>query len=133
MKSLTLTAIVLSISTAILASNAFADSKPQEFEVCLQRTAHDRQTCEAGCGMILQQCYDEADAAINKNISTLLMKQRSASCATLLSKYSDDFAQMSSRIVADAEVQPGWLGAELKLRFAQQRYAAIKLIDGMCK
>ena len=90
-------------------------------------------TCQSGCGMILQQCYDEADDALTKDIDTIVAKSRSASCTTLLKKYVDGSSQQTDSLTANADAQPGWLSAELKMKFLQQRSETVRLIDEMCK
>jgi hypothetical protein len=83
--------------------------------------------------MILQQCDDEADDALSKNIDTLLAKPRSAPCAALVRKYADGSTQLANSVVTEADSQPGWFSAQLKMNLLQQPYEAIKLIDEMCK
>jgi hypothetical protein len=133
MNSKNLFFIAVSISTILLAASAHADSKPREFLACFKRTEHDRMTCQSGCGMILQQCYDEADDALTKDIDTIVAKSRSASCTTLLKKYVDGSSQQTDSLTANADAQPGWLSAELKMKFLQQRSETVRLIDEMCK
>lgn len=133
MNSKTLFLVALSISTVFSIGNAFAEVKSPEFRACLKRTEHDRATCQSGCGMILQQCYDEADDALAKNVDALLAKPRSAACSGLAKKYADGSDQLASATVSDADLQSGWLGAELKWQLLQQRFEAVRLIDKMCK
>lgn len=83
--------------------------------------------------MILQQCYDEADDALTKDVDNLLAKQRSTACTALMKKYADGSIQLASATANDADSQPGWLSADLKLRLLQQRLEAVSLIDRMCK
>ena len=89
--------------------------------------------CQSGCGMILQQCYDEADDALTTKTDALVTKQRSASCTALVKKYADGSAQLSNSVADDAGSQPGWLGANLKMKLLQQRYETIRLVDETCK
>lgn len=119
MKSLTLAALILSVSSVCLGQVPHTQSNSQEFSDCLKRTQHDRMTCQSGCGMILQQCYDEADDALTAKTDALIKKQRSASCAALMKKYADGSAQLASDVADDAGSQPGWIGADLKLKLLQ--------------
>jgi hypothetical protein len=133
MKSLILTVLFISLSSVCFGQVTQKPNIPQEFTNCLKRTEHDRQTCQSGCGMILQQCYDEANDALAAKTDALVKKQRSASCAALVKKYADSSAQLDDGVADDASSQPGWLGADLKMKLLQQRYETTKLIDGACK
>lgn|GEM_PF-6111026 len=126
-------AITASISTIFFTGSVHADTRPREFSVCLKRTEHDRVTCQSGCGMILQQCYDEADDALAKDIDTVVAKPRSAPCTALLKKYVDGSSQQTDSLVADVDAQPGWLSADLKMKLLQQRSDTARLIDETCK
>ncbi|WP_321959766.1 hypothetical protein [Paraburkholderia sp. J69-1] len=83
--------------------------------------------------MILQQCYDEADVAIQKHIDAQLAKNRSTSCTGLIKKYTEGSTSIENDVANDASSQPGWLGQELKLNLLQDQLEAINLIDTMCK
>jgi hypothetical protein len=117
----------------IFSKEAVATPLPKVFSACLKQTEHDRMTCQSGCGMILQQCYDEADDALTKDIDAQLSKPRSASCNAILKKYIDGSTQQTASVAADADAQPGWLGAELKMKLLQQQSETVKLISDMCK
>lgn len=128
-----LVSAVLCACAAVLAGNVEADSKPDEYSACLKRTELDRETCQSGCGMILQQCYDEANDALLGRTTLLLSKARSPACADLEKRYADGAARLADAIARQAEGQPGWLSAELKMQLMQQRYDSVMLIDRMCK
>lgn len=124
---------VCALLAVVVTADVHAQTKPKEFSACLKRTEHDRTTCQSGCGMILQQCYDEADDALSGRTAALLSKPRTAACGDIEKKYADGAAQLAETIVAQSEAQAGWLGAELKMQLMQQRYESVKLIDDMCK
>lgn len=123
---------ILTVFLVCLGHLAHAASNSREFSECLKRTEQDRMECQSGCGMILQQCYDETDYALTTKTDALVTKQRSASCTALVKKYADGSAQLSSSVVDDAGSQSGWLGANLKMKLLQQRYETIRLIDETC-
>lgn len=125
--------LISTLVTMAFVTNVHAQTRPKEFSACLKRTEHDRTTCQSGCGMILQQCYDEADDALSGRTAALLSKPRTAACGDIEKKYADGAAQLAETIVSQSEAQPGWLGAELKMQLMQQRYESVKLIDDMCK
>lgn len=133
MKSLILAVLLISISSVCFGQVPQKPNIPEEFSNCLKRTEHDRLSCQSGCGMILQQCYDEANDALTAKTDALVKKQRSASCAALVKKYADGSARLDDGVADDASSQPGWLGADLKMKLLQQRYETTKLIDGECK
>ena len=124
---------MLACCAIAFSADVHAETKPKEFSACLKRTEHDRTTCQSGCGMILQQCYDEADDALRSLTAALLSKPRTAACVELERNYADGAVQLADAVTAQAEAQPGWLSAELKMRLMQQRYESVKLIDEMCK
>lgn len=128
-----LISVILTCCAAALSAQVRAEIKPKEFSACMKRTEHDRANCQSGCGMILQQCYDEADDALEARTSALLSKPRTVACTELGRKYADGAAQLADAVVAESEAQPGWLSAELKMQLMQQRYSSVKLIDEMCK
>lgn len=128
-----LCALALIFAMHVFSSNARATDRPIEFLACLKRTEPERATCQSGCGMILQQCYDEADQAISSHTAALLTKRRSPSCAELAKKYADGAAQLTDEVTSQSDAQPGWLSAELKMQLMQHRYASVKLIDDMCE
>jgi hypothetical protein len=133
MKSFMLVALVFFTSSVCLGAPTHTDNLPREFSDCLKRTEHDRMSCQSGCGMILQQCYDAADDALTAKTDTLVKKRRSASCTLLLKKYADDSAQLGISVADQAGSQPGWLAADLKMNLLQQRYDTVQLIDAACK
>jgi hypothetical protein len=126
-------ALIVFMSSTCFAQVMRKLNVPQEFSDCLKRTEHGRMTRQSGCGIILQQCYDEASDAINAKTDALIKKQRSASCAALVRKYTDSSARLDDSVADDAGSQPGWLGADLKMNLLQQRYETTKLIGGACK
>ena len=77
--------------------------------------------------MILQQCYDEADDAINSHTPALLAKPRSSLCSEIAEKYAADSLKLADSIAKQAESSAGWLSAELKLQRLQQRYQSLEL------
>jgi hypothetical protein len=106
------------------------------FLACLKRTQNDRINCQAGCGMILESCYDEAVVAIDAktNAVQILLSQRHVPlCAELAKKYTESALRLANQTVNDAQIEPGWLSAELRLRFAQQRLETLELVQKQCK
>lgn len=118
-------------------SNAFSKtSNADAFQMCMNRTKQDRLSCEAGCGMIIQQCYDEGVADINEKIKRLMLEVKSKSgdaCANFAASYLDDASRMESDISDNADSLPGWVGSEMKLNLAKQRLDNVGLIRGSCK
>ncbi|WP_322049449.1 hypothetical protein [Paraburkholderia sp. J67] len=133
MKTNTSCALTFTVLTLFATSNVHAESKSPAFQACLKRTAHDRMTCQSGCGMILQQCYDEAGDAIQKKIDAQVAKIRSASCTGLIKKYTEGSISVENDVTNDAGSEPGWLGQELKLKLLQDQLETVNLIDTMCK
>ena len=118
-------------------SNAFSKtSNTDAFKVCMNRTKQDRLSCEAGCGMIIQQCYDEGVADINKKIERLMLGVKSKNgeaCTNFAALYLEDALRMDGDISDKADGLPGWLGSEMKLSFARQRLENLGLIRESCK
>ena len=90
-------------------------------------------SCQSGCGMILQQCYDEENDALVDRIDTLIKKSRSPACSVLVNKYASTSEQLLSSISGAAGAQPGWLGADLKMTMQKHRYETLEIIDQECK
>jgi hypothetical protein len=103
------------------------------FAACMKHTQNDRDNCQSGCGMILQSCYDEGVEDVNKKIDSLLVKinvDSSSACFELAKKYSDGVLKIEDNAAA---TQPGWIGAELKLKSARQRLAMVDFFKNTCR
>ncbi|WP_157977817.1 hypothetical protein [Paraburkholderia kururiensis] len=102
---------------------------------CMARTKNDRLNCQAGCGMIVQQCYDEGVADINNQIVKLSedIKGKSAVvCADLVENYLNEASRMEANVGKQTKNFVGWTGSELTLNFARQRLDNILLIRKSC-
>jgi hypothetical protein len=118
-------------------SNAFSKTSSKDaFRVCMDRTKQDRLSCQAGCGMIVQQCYAEGVADINEKIKRLMLEVKSKNgdaCANFAALYLEDASRMDGDISDKADGLPGWVGSEMKLNFAKQRLDNLGLIRESCK
>lgn len=118
-------------------SNALSKtSSTDAFKVCMNRTKQDRSSCDAGCGMIIQQCYDEGVADINEKVKRLMLEVKSNNgdlCANFAALYLEDALRMDGDISVKADGLPGWIGSEMKLNFARQRLDNLGLIRESCK
>lgn len=106
------------------------------FRACLNRTEHDRLSCQSGCGMILQQCYDEGVADFNKKINeidSMIKAKNGAACASLAEDYLSAASRVANDVVQKANNLTGWIGGDLSLNFARQRLENLKLIQQSCK
>lgn len=73
---------------AFAARDALSDTRNPEFLACLARTREERVSCSSGCGMIIQQCYDEADDTMKRRIDALVKKEAAQSPVKLRGKNS---------------------------------------------
>ncbi|MBB5406187.1 hypothetical protein HDG34_000102 [Paraburkholderia sp. HC6.4b] len=127
-----LLALVVVGSTAAFSKALDADA----YQICMNRTKHDRLNCQAGCGMIIQQCYDEGVADINKKIDILISDIKSkngAACSALATNYLSEASRMEGGVENKANNLIGWVGSELTLNFARQRLDNLGIIMGTCK
>ncbi|MFD1561466.1 hypothetical protein ACFSHT_38450 [Paraburkholderia silviterrae] len=103
---------------------------------CMNRTKLDRLNCQAGCGMIVQQCYDEGVADINSQIAKLnedINIKNGAACASFVVDYLSEAARMEVNVGKQASNLVGWVGSEMALNFARQRLDNILLIQRSCR
>lgn len=129
----TLIVVMLAIGSLSALSKT---SQVDAFQLCLNRTKTDRLNCEAGCGMIIQQCYEEGIDNENAKMQTLLadLKTKNGNaCADFAKTYLDDAKQMENDLTQKADSFTGWVGSEMRLNFAKQRVDTIKLIRETCK
>ncbi|MEX3952924.1 hypothetical protein AB4Y40_34885 [Paraburkholderia sp. EG287B] len=106
------------------------------FQACMDRTQHDRLNCQSGCGMILQQCYDEGVADVNKRINevdSVIKSKNGAACASLAEGYLSQASRVADDVVQKANNLTGWIGSDLSLALARQRLESLKLIQQSCK
>ena len=105
------------------------------FPSCLKRTQKERSSCQSGCGMLLQSCYDEAVTATNNKADQLISRLQGShaqECTDLAMKYSERASKLGNAISEGNRSRPGWLSAELDPLFAQQRLATLQVIQRRC-
>jgi hypothetical protein len=105
------------------------------FQACMNRTKSDRINCEAGCGMIIQQCYDEGISDINdkvKRTEELLRQKNGDVCANFADGYLQSALHMEADLQEKTGALPGWAGSELALNLARQRLDNVRLLLGSC-
>ncbi|MBP0594359.1 hypothetical protein J8I87_32785 [Paraburkholderia sp. LEh10] len=128
---------LIGVLCLFLASGAYSKAPDMDvFQKCMGRTKQDRLTCSTGCGLILQQCYDEGVADINDRASRLLSQIKSESgsaCKDPAETYLSDAMHMESDVAQKANDILGWAGSELALSFARQRLDNLGLIRQSCK
>lgn len=128
---------VAAVFVMLISWNAFSKALDLDaFQQCMSRTKQERLTCTVGCGMILQQCYDEGIADIGGRISRLLSQIKSDNgdaCTRLAETFLTDAIHMESDVAQRASDTPGWTGSELALKFARQRLDSLQLIRQSCK
>ncbi|WP_322063377.1 hypothetical protein, partial [Paraburkholderia sp. J63] len=131
---ITTTAVIPHI---FFASIAWSKTPDQDaFQACMSRAKQDSLTCTAGCGMILQQCYEEGISDINSKINNMLSQikyKNGGSCGNLADSYLSEATHMDGDISQKANDIPGWIGSELALNFAKQRLDNLRLIQQSCK
>ncbi|WP_454765460.1 hypothetical protein [Cupriavidus campinensis] len=114
-----------------------AQSRPlDEFSKCMDRTKADRMTCESGCGMIIQGCYEEGVLGLAKQekfAQDEIAAKIGQKCYDLAKSYSEKALRMERSFVEQWEGMFGWLPAELQLNFARQRLSNVRLIQKKCR
>ncbi|WP_233834684.1 hypothetical protein [Paraburkholderia sp. ZP32-5] len=129
--------IFLLTSMALVSGGTFSQTPAADiYTQCIARTKHDRLSCQTGCGMIVQQCYDEGIADINNQITKLkndIKTRNGIACANLADNYLTEASHMESMIEKQTANLTGWIGSELSLNFARQRLANVSLINKSCK
>lgn len=103
---------------------------------CMARTKHDRLNCQAGCGMIIYQCYGEGLADINNRIAKIndsINAKNESACKDLAVSYLNEASQMEANTGKQAENMAGWVVNELSLSFARQRLENVLLIQKSCQ
>lgn len=124
--------IVLGGTTVAVLSKS---PSPHTFRECVRRTEQSRFACQAGCGMIVQQCYDETVADAESKISVILSsleRTNGGPCADLAKRYLDDASRMEQRTAEVADRIPGWIGSDMKLNLMKQRLINVQLIAARC-
>jgi uncharacterized Zn-binding protein involved in type VI secretion len=129
--------IFLLTSTALVSGSALSQTPTTDtYTQCMARTKHDRLNCQIGCGMIVQQCYDEGIADINNQTAKLndvIKAKNGVSCANLTANYLSEASRIESVIEKQTANLAGWTGSELSLSFARQRFDNVLLIHKSCK
>lgn len=130
-------AVVLAALSVSGISGAYAKKNSVDaFQACMNRTKSDRISCESGCGMIIQQCYDEGISDINdkvKNTEELIRQKNGDVCANFADGYLQSALHMEADLQEKASALPGWAGSELALNLARQRLDNVRLLLGSCK
>ena len=106
------------------------------FKECLDRTGLDRVDCESGCGMIIQQCRDEAVEDINNKImkaKKMIRQKNGLACANFVDEYLKSALRMEAELQDRTSNLPGWAGSELTLSFARQRLENVRALLESCK
>jgi hypothetical protein len=127
-----LVALVVLGSTVAFSKASDADA----YQICMNRTKHDRLNCQAGCGLIIEQCYDEGVADINKKINILISDIKSkngAACSAFAMDYLSEASRMEGDVENKANNLIGWVGSELTLNFSRQRLDNLRIIESTCK
>lgn len=130
-------AIVLAALCMTEISRTFANTNSVDaFQACMDRTKFDRINCEAECGMIIQQCYDDGISDINdkaKKVEDSIKQKDGDTCAS----FADDYLKSALHMEADLQEKisslPGWSGSEFALNLARQRLDNVRLLLGSCE
>ncbi|QYY31603.1 hypothetical protein K2O51_30565 [Cupriavidus pinatubonensis] len=131
----TISALIF-LFTSLASSSSMPASKPEgAYSKCMTRTKNERLTCISGCGMIVQDCYDEGMVEVNEKINstlTALNKNSNKKCAHLATEYLNKAMALEADMTGEVGNQSDWFAAELKLHLVQQRLATVQFILKNC-
>ncbi|CAM2172508.1 hypothetical protein PSAC2689_200058 [Paraburkholderia sacchari] len=86
--------------------------------------------------MIVQQCYDEGIANVDKKIIKLIATmeaENAIACVNFARNYLNEASKLERDVEKQSSSLIAWVGSELALNLARQRLDNIILIKKSCK